>query len=105
MMRTLAACVALGLLCSCSALESIERTVASIDKTVSETRAEADVNKDGTVSGQEWRDYLLGLLGLGGLTGAGALARRNGQSNERKAKNEAEVAALAARVARVESAS
>ena len=93
-MRTLTLVVALSLLCSCSTIESIQRSVEKIETTISEVRAEADVNKDGKVSGFEWVQWALAALGLGGVGGAGALVRRNAKSNERKAVLETRVAAL-----------
>lgn len=82
-------------LCSCSAIKSVQATAESLKataerlgKSVEEIQAEADVNKDGKVSGQEWMQYLLATLGLSGLGGAGLLAKRNASSNERKARME-----------------
>ena len=89
-MRTLPIVVALGLLCSCSTIESIQRSVEQIETTITEARSEADVNKDGKVSGSEWTQWALAALGLGGA----ASVRRNLKSNEKKAELAQRIAAL-----------
>ena len=88
------------LLPACGAIkkaeELLDRGIAVVkkaDEQFETQKTAADKDGDGKVSGQEWMTYLLGLLGLGGTAG-GAQMLRNGKSNERKARMEADIESL-----------
>ena len=111
--------VALAALSSCSLVESVKATAARTKElagevqavvavakdtlveakaTYASAKAEADTDKDGKTSGDEWLTYL--LLGGGGLGGLGALAKgavRNAKSDGRKDRLEDRLAAIESR--------
>jgi len=106
-----------GVLSSCSLVESVKDTalktteileegreiLAVAQNTLTDARAEfaearakADTDGDGKASMDEWIGYLLGLLGVGGAGGI-ALARsavRNAKSDGRKTAMEDRINAL-----------
>lgn len=113
-MRLALAMVVLLCLASCGAItdafESVKATADAGTAFFNEAkadyvaaRAEADVDGDGKVTGGEWLTLLLTMLGLNGGAAAAALIR-NGKSNERKARTEAETAALKERLNALERA-
>lgn len=95
----------LGAASSCTVLEKLESAATNLQELVvdgkeivtasksdiTRARAAADTDGDGKTSFLEWLLYLTSGGGL--LTVLAGLAR-NGKSNERKSRNEAEVAGL-----------
>jgi hypothetical protein len=93
---------------SCSLYETLRTNAAKVEEVLGKTqavvetgiakyetaKAEADTDKDGTVSLTELLAYLAGTVGLGGIT----VAARNSKSNERKAKAEAKLDAIERRL-------
>ena len=98
-MRYLAAVVVL-VLASCTMVKKAEDTLDKANAVLTEVktdyiaaRAEADTDGDGKVSGGEWLNFLLGILGVG-TVGGSAIIARNAKSNARKDVIESRVKAL-----------
>lgn len=94
------ALIALLVLPSCGIVSAVEKVADKVNEIhaayVVHAKA-ADKNEDGKTTVQEWVLYLLGLIGLGGA-GGGALLARNAKSNARKDIIEREVSDLKAKV-------
>lgn len=98
-------CLAALLLSSCALIDSAKSIAKSADDILSAARefksgfvaakAEADTNKDGKTSVQEWWQYLLLILGIGTpVAGAGVMvrnARSNADKDVRFSKAETEI--------------
>jgi len=99
-------CILICFLCSCTLVKRTEAAMEKADKAlavasdaidrVAQAKKEADTDGDGKTSLEEWMLY---LLGGGGVAGGAVLRKRNQQSDARKAETEKDVAALKTEIA------